>query len=192
MTQTEFATENVGKTRVRGIEVEAVARIAANTTLNTTVQYLDAKYRDFTYQNPASSGPPVTGCPVTQTGANYAIDCSGRRAINAPEWTISGGIEQSFDIADGKLVINLDGRYETASFKGFEQLPAVKQDAYFLGDLQVQYLFPGSKFSISGFVNNFTNEKVANFSTPHQAAPGLIIDNLRQPRFYGVRAGYKL
>lgn len=187
----EFATVNVGETRVRGVEIEGLARVASNTTLNATVQYLDAQYRNFAFDTPIAAGPPVTGCPVQASPTGFAVNCTGRRAINAPEWTINAGIEQAFDIADGRLTINLDGRYETSSFKGFEQLPGMKQGAYFLGNVQVQYAFSGSHLTIGAFVNNVTNEKVTNFATPHVAAPSLIINNLRPPRFYGVRAGYK-
>ncbi|MBB4858657.1 iron complex outermembrane receptor protein [Novosphingobium chloroacetimidivorans] len=187
----EFATVNVGKTRVRGVEIEGVARVAENTTLNATVQYLDAKYRDFAFDTPFAAGPPVTGCPVQVGASGYTVNCTGRRAINAPEWTINAGIEQAFDIAGGRLVFNLDGRYESSSYKGFEQLPGMKQDGYFLGNAQVQYAFAGSRLTIGAFVNNITNEKVINFATPHVVAPSLIINSLRPPRFYGVRAGVK-
>jgi len=190
---TEFVTENVGKTRILGAEVEVRARVFGNTTLNATAQYLDAKYQNFTYANPALLGLPVTGCPFTP-GANstFVVDCSGRRPPNAPEWTLSGGIEQIVDLGRaGRLTLNVDARYQTWIYTAFEELPQQIQKGYAMLDVQATYEVPGSKISISGFANNLTNENVVGFSQPHPRAPSLIAESLRPPRTYGVRVGYK-
>lgn len=188
----EFVTENVGKTRIRGVEVEAVARVGDGTTLNGMVQYLDAKNLDFTYANPAFLGPPVTGCPNQLVGGNFVIDCGGRRPVNAPEWSLSGGIEQVFEVGyDSRFVFNADGRYQSSVFVGFEQLPEQKQKGYFMADLQLKFELDEPDIYIAGFVNNVTDKNVASFIQPHPQARSLLVEALRPPRTYGVRVGYK-
>lgn len=190
---TEFVTENIGKTRIRGFEVEARARVAEGTTLNGMVQYLDAKSVEFVYENPISAGPPVTACPfqATSTGT-FRIDCSGRRAVNAPEWLISGGVEQVFELNNGRIVFNADGRYQSEIMAGLEQLPGQRQKGYFIGDLQLKYEMDEPNIYIAGFVNNVTDQNVASFVSPHpRGGTQLLVATLRPPRTYGVRVGYR-
>lgn len=188
----EFVTENVGRTRIRGLELEGKALVAHGTTLSATVQYLDAIYKDFVYSNPAVNGPPTTGCPVTFTGAAFVINCGGRQVVNAPKWTINAGIEQVFDVSNGgRVVLNADGRYQSSAFTGFEQLAPQRQTGYFMLDLQAQYELPGGHLSITGFANNVTDKGVIGFSSPHPFGPSLVALGLRPPRTYGVRVGYK-
>lgn len=189
----EFVTENVGKSRVRGIEVEARALVGNGTTLNATVQYLDAKYKNFIYDTPAQNGPPTTGCPAPFDPATgvFVVNCSGRQVINAPKWTINAGIEQAFDFGDGsRLVLNADGRYVSSAYTGFEQLAPMLQKSYATLDLQAQYTLAGGHVSITGFMNNVTDKAAVGFSSPHPFGPSLVALSLRPPRTYGVRVGY--
>lgn len=191
-TVSEFVTENIGETRLRGIEVEAVARPATHTTLNATVQYLDAKRTDYVYQNPAASGPPQTGCPFALASGVYTINCTGTRAPNSSKWTINAGIEQDFVLAnDGKVTFNADGHYQSSYISGIENLPAEFQDGYITLNLQLKYTVPGSNFSIGGFVNNVTDKNAVIYSAPHPFVTPLLSEALIQPRMYGVRAGVK-
>jgi iron complex outermembrane recepter protein len=188
----EFVTENVGETEIKGVEVEAQAIAWEGATLNAAVQYLDAKYSDFVYSNPAVNGPPVTGCPFSFTGTAFQVNCSGRQAINAPKWTISAGLEQVLRFSnDGKLTFNADVRYQTSTFTGFEQIEGQEQKAYATLDLQLAYAFPGEKLTVAAFGNNVTDETIVGFSSPHPFSRALIVESLRPPRTYGVRVGYK-
>ncbi|HWI86869.1 MAG TPA: TonB-dependent receptor [Sphingomonas sp.] len=191
---TEFVTENIGKSRIQGFEIETRAQILEGTTLNATVQYLDAKNKSFVFSNPAALGPPVSGCPISGPNAvgQFVVNCSGRRPINAPEWTAAAGIEQTIGLGSaGKLVFNADGRYQSSSYTGFEQLPNEIQKSYFMADLQITYSLPGDHLTLSGFANNVTNQNVVAFSQPHPRSPALVVENLRPPRTYGVRLSYK-
>lgn len=190
---TEFVTENIGKSRIQGIELEIQAKPLENTTLNTTVQYLDARNKEFVYDNPAALGPPVTGCAITgPTAGLFTVNCSGRRPVNAPVWTVTGGIEQVIALGNaGQLIFNVDGRYQSKSFIGFEELPTQVQKGYALLDIQLTYRLPGSHFMISGFANNLTDKAAVGFAQPHPRSAALLTETLRPPRTYGVRVGYK-
>lgn len=190
---TEFVTENIGKTRVRGFEVEMRGQVTPTTTLNGTVQYLDARNLDFVYQAPASVGAPVTGCVATlPVPSTYTVNCSGRRPANAPEWTFTAGLEQRIPLGDkGELTFTAATRYQSGSFTGTDLLPQSYQPGYFMTDLQLEYVTANKQFRIAGFVNNLENNNVVGWSQPHPRAGGLIVEGLRLPRMYGVRAGVR-
>lgn len=189
-----FATENIGSSRMRGIEVELRAQLFENTEINGTVQYLDAVNTDFTYSSAAAGGPPITGCVVTPPVAgNYTVDCSGMRPANAPEWTFSAGIQQKFPLGDhGDLTFYANTRYQSGSFTGTELLPAQYQKGFFTSDMQLEYNSPDRKFSLAGFVNNIEDTNAYGFSQAHpRVGAALIVGNLRAPRTYGIRAGVR-
>ena len=188
----EFVTDNVGKTNIWGIELDTRFRVSKGTTVFGTLQYLNAKYKDFVYNQPAVTGPPVTGCPVTgPVSGLYAVDCSGRTAPNAPKWTLSGGIEQIIPVGSNEFVINLDARYQSGIYTGFEQLPSQYQGGYAIVNGQVRYELMNSRLSIAAFVNNLFDVEAAAFSLPHpRAGAALVTENLRPPRTYGVRLRY--
>jgi iron complex outermembrane receptor protein len=188
----EYVTENIGETEMKGLEVEAKALVTETTTLSATVQYLDAERTNFVYTNPASNGPPVTGCRSTLTGSFYTINCNGTPAMNSPEWTINAGLEQVYEFNSGhKLTFNADVRWQTSYYAGFEQLPTQKEKGYALLDLQLQYQPPGEQFSVALYGNNVTDEAVVNYANVHPFGGGMVLQSLRPPRTYGVRVGYK-
>lgn len=190
---TEFVTENIGKTRIRGFEVEMRGQVTPTTTLNGTVQYLDARNLNFVYQSPAAVGLPVTGCPVTgPTAGAYTVDCSGLRPASSPEWTFTAGIEQRIPLGDkGDLTFTASTRYQSSVMTGVDLLPQSYQEGYFMTDLQLEYVTANKQFRVAGFVNNLENNNVVGFSQPHPRAGGLIIESLRLPRMYGIRAGLR-
>ncbi|WP_313808719.1 TonB-dependent receptor domain-containing protein [Sphingobium sp.] len=185
----DFVTQNVGKSRLQGIEVEGQARIFAGTTLNATAQYLDAKNRQFVYSSAAAAGAPTTGCPVSgPVSGNYIVDCSGKRPSQAPEWTYQFGIEQRLPLGNlGSLTLNADTRYQSSVYTGTELLD--KQKGYWMSNLQLSWSSPDERFSVAGFVNNIENKNVVGFSQPNPAVSSLVATSLRLPRMYGVRVG---
>lgn len=186
---TEFVTENIGKTRLQGVELEMQAAVTADTILNGTVQYLDAHNIDFTYQNPATIGPPVTGCPISgPTNGRFTVDCGGRTPPMAPMWSVTAGIEQHFDLGGlGELVFNAQTRFQSKVWTGIELLSSQIQKSYTMTDIQLSYSPESDRFSIAAFVNNLEDNNVVGFSSPHPRAGSLIVENLRAPRTYGVR-----
>jgi iron complex outermembrane receptor protein len=191
---TEFVTENIGRTRIQGAELDAQARVLVNTVLESDIQFLDARDQDFTYRSPLNAGAPATGCPtsIDQTFTYFVVNCSGRRPTQSPEWTIGAGIEQTVPLGDaGSVKLSARTHYQSESYTGFELLPAQLQKAYTMTDLLATYLFPNDHFSVAAFVNNLEDTAAFGFSQPHSAAHSLIIGNLRPPRTYGIRLGAK-
>ncbi|WP_082835979.1 TonB-dependent receptor [Croceicoccus bisphenolivorans] len=187
-----FATENIGKSRFRGVELEMRAQVMSNTEVNGTVQYLDARNTDFLY---GSATPPNTGCPSGfggPGGAPFYVDCTGSRPAKAPEWTLQGGIDQRIPLGEtGDITVSLNTRYESGSYTGIELLPSQYQSGFFTSGAQVGFTTADRRFNIAGFVDNIEDNATVGFSQPHNFAGGQLFVRLQAPRTYGVRAGYK-
>src|SRR4029078_9696148 len=86
-------TNNAGKARLRGVEVEANARLAQSLatpgdrlTFAGSLGYLDAKYLRYITTVPNPAPPP----------ASIAVDVAKNRKIqNTPRWTLSGTLDYS-------------------------------------------------------------------------------------------------
>lgn len=187
-----FATENIGKSRIRGIELELRAQIMDNTELNGTAQYLDARNTNFLY---GSSLQPNTGCASGvggPGGAPFFIDCSGRRPANAPVWTLQGGIRQKIPLGDvGDLTLGVSTRYQSGNYTGIDLLETEFQKGFFNSSAQIEYKAPGGRYTITGFIDNIENNTTVGYSQPHNFAPGQVFATLQMPRTYGVRVGAK-
>ncbi len=190
---TIFATENVGRATFKGVEAEIVARPLSNTTLNADVQYLDAKYNQFTYTVPNTNGGVSngTGCANVGTpGTFYTVNCSGNRPPNAPRWTLNLGAEQTIPLGEGKIVIDARAHYQTQTLTGLEFTQVEYQKSYWQGDAQVTYHSPHDRFTIGAFGDNLFNKTVISLSYPVPLT-FFNVASLRPPRTYGVRAGFK-
>lgn len=188
-----FGTRNVGRSRLRGVELDLRAQVMDNTEVYGTVQYLDARNTTYVYQTSASAGLPITGCAVTgPTAGDYTVDCSGTRPSNAPKWVLMGGIKQHIALGDaGKLWFYANTRYQSTINTGTELLAAQNQKGYFISDAQLVYTTSDDKISIGVYINNIEDNNAVGFSQTHPRATELLVESLRMPRTYGVRAGVK-
>jgi iron complex outermembrane receptor protein len=93
-------------------------------------------------------------------------------------------------LANGAKVIGaIRGHYQTESLTGLEFTAPEYQSAYWMVDAQIGYHAPGSRYTISAFVNNMFDETVKSNAFP---VPFTIYTStsLRPPRVFGVRSGF--
>lgn len=181
-----FFTENIGNSRNFGGEIESQFLLTPTTLVSANVQYLDAKYTDFTYTTPA---PPPTRCQVTP-GTPSTVDCSGLRALRAPRWTMNLGLRQTVPVGSHKVVFDGNARYQSTSYVGFELLDAQRQQGYWTGSASLTFGPEDDGWSLSAFVNNIGDQRpwgdiIYNGNANlFSGAPGA-------PRLYGVRFSVK-
>lgn len=103
---TETVVENAAAARIRGIELEMLARPTPELTLRGSGSYLDAGYRKFLVPNFAL--PP--GSPP--------VDVSGSRNFRAaPKYTLKAGIDYAREIGGGNsLNLTIDYVYTSDTF----------------------------------------------------------------------------
>ncbi len=195
-----FFTENIGRSRIQGVDIDTQFLVVPGTLLRGSVQYLDNKLTSFTY-NTARGGtalPPVVGCPFSSTATDalgrpvYAVDCSGKPGYNSPEWSVNLGLEQTFNLSNNnKVVVNLDTRYRGDQVIGFDYLPQQKSGSNWTEDLSVKFGSSNDSWSVAAYVRNLTDKTVPTI-TQFGGSTGNTISTLyAPPRTFGIRGTVK-
>ena len=193
-----FFTRNVGKSSIKGADIDFQFLATETTKIRGGVQYLDAKYDSYSFVQTDLADPgdppellrPVTTCSATQNLAtdSYTVDCSGKSALNSPKWTANFGIEQTVEFGDMKLIGSVDGRYRGAREIGFNYIPESRIDSDFTMDATLTLGDIDDRWSLTGYVRNLTNEAVASIV---QIGSGNVVGaNYQPPRTYGLRAKF--
>lgn len=168
-------TLNAGKARVWGAELETVWLVTPDTRVDANVAWLDAKYSEF--------------CTVTAASCPAASDLSGNHLTQAPEWTLSGGIQHDFHLLGGTLTPRVQTRYQTKTYFTFFNTAAEQQGAYWKSDAQITYVPNNGPFSIAAYVRNIENNTILTANAEAGYAGGYLVQ-FAPPRTYGARLSY--
>ncbi len=184
--------QNIGTSRIKGVEVEGRVLVTRNTLVSTDVQYLDARNRAFTYQQGSATGAPLTGCSfaLAANPAFYNVDCAGKQAYNSPKWTVNLAAQQTVPLGDYKVVAGGDTQYKTSRTVGFEYLPGQRVGSTWTTNAQLSFGPASDRWSIAGFVRNIEDHRILNFATTHPLSNALV-GGSTAPRTYGARASVK-
>ena len=188
--RTSNITQNIGRSRIAGVEIEGRVLATKTTLLSADIQYLDTKDQSFSYLQPAGNGgtPPLTGCASTQVSAStYTVDCAGLPAYNSPKWTLNLAGQQTFELGDYQVVLGLDTQYRGNRYIGFFYLPEQLIRTHWNSNAQVSFGPSDDRWSISAFVRNIEDHRIPYFSSLHPPT-NILISGTSQPRTYGVRA----
>lgn len=185
-------TSNVGRSRIRGIEVEGRFLVTPTTMISANVQYLDAQQRAFTYT--AGPGqPPLTGCAVSFNAAAtspYTVDCAGLTSYNSPKWTVNLAAQQTIPLGGHKLVLGADTQYKGRRPIGFSYVPESYVGPNWTTNAQVAFGAENDRWSIAAYVRNIENKRIPLYSSLHPTALYLIAGTTA-PRTYGVRGSFR-
>jgi iron complex outermembrane receptor protein len=196
-----FKTENAGAATIYGLEMEMLWQPTRNDLLSVNLQYLHSNYDDLRYQAYSVTGPaPIIGCGVTPTaqiGASaaariYNVDCSGKPLVNAPKWVLNAGYDHIFDLGgSGRITAGVDTRIESSRYLSLDFLALGRQGSYMMSNARLTYETASGQLAVTAFVNNLENELVFSNSLQSPAKAGVIYNQLRPPRTYGVRGTVK-
>ena len=167
---------NAANSRIRGFEAELTIAPNDAITLNGSLAYLDAKYRDFDFLLPDNDANPATPPPV--------LDLSGQRLQNAPKWSASMGMNYDFPVADeitGRFSIN----YTYTAEKLYTSIIDVARSR-----IQPQHLVNGNidfkvsdKYTVGFWVTNLLDNRYINSVFDAPGTLGLV--NYAPPRMFG-------
>ena len=139
-------TTNAAKAHIKGAELEANAILArgfagagSNVYFNTTVGYIDPKYKRFI-------GP--TGVDVSKV----------RVFQNTPHWTMSGTLGAGLPMASGTLTGSTTLSYRSLTHQFETASPFLDQKGYALLDANLVYSFHEGKYSVGLHGKNLTNQ----------------------------------
>ncbi|MDR2857002.1 MAG: TonB-dependent receptor [Novosphingobium sp.] len=159
---------NVASSRIKGFEAELVAAPFRGLTLNASLAYLSARYKDFNYLLPSGG----------------SLDLSGQRLQNAPKWTSSIGFNWEFPIGDmqGRAGAQYNYSSEKLNSSIVDSARATIQPTHIVNanfDLKINQQFTVGVWGTNIFDNRYMNSVLD--------LPGTLgVANYAPPRQYGV------
>ena len=188
---TGFITDNAGKARLYGIDVDATWLVTRDDQLSASFLLNENKYIRYAYNVVISGQPPTS------------INASGQPLINSPRFSGTVGYAHTFRLPEGKVVASLNSKL-SSSFHGSPlDEPGTIQSGYTRTDLGLTYDAPGDRWSLTGYVRNVEDRAVISLVTnrnpstrdafygtpaaPSNAVSGTYV-TLNPPRTFGVLA----
>ena len=192
-----FFGENIGRSTIKGVDVDAQFKATTTTLLRGSVQYLDNKLKSFVYNTPrgGTSLPPVVGCSYSN-GVDasarlvYVIDCSGKPGYNSPKWSVNAGFDQTFNMDAYKIVLTGDGRYRSNRVTGFDFLAQENSGAQTLFDASLTFGARDDRWAVTGWVRNITDKEVPVLTQFAGSTGNTVTTAYQAPRTYGIRARF--
>ena len=194
-TGNETVVSNLGSATIRGIELDATARVAQSLTLTAALGLLDSDFDDF-----------ITQAPVN--GVLRTFDYSDNNMIYSPDVTGSLGAELEIPVGFGELQANLTWRY----IDSYDQQisdgsttappatgvivvpgndPRVRAKSQNLVDASLSSIFDvgAGRARVTLYGRNLTDDRGPNAAF---TVAGLwSFASAREPRTYGVQLGYE-
>jgi iron complex outermembrane receptor protein len=186
-------TENIGNSRIHGVEADVRLRLWRGGEARAVVQYLDADYRSFKYLYANLGVPPLTGCPTALNAATnlYTVDCTTKQPYNSPRWSMNFGLRQGFVLAGGDLTAVVDTHFRSARNIGFAFLPEQRIGPTWTTNAQLIFAPRGSRLEFAAFIRNIENERTPQFMIYHPVSNALVAGTTA-PRQVGLRASLRL
>lgn len=161
---------NVGSSRVYGAELNIIARPAENFELQLGVSALNSKILKID----------------SRTTEVERLRRLGNELPFAPKLTLNGSILYHIPFSENVILTpSVNGRFVDNYYTELDNYQPIR--GYFLGNAQID-LEIGQKFSISGWVRNFTDVR---YATTLYVAPPTYAQMRGSPRTYGLSVGYQ-
>lgn len=158
---------NAGKSRIKGLEVELVARPTDRLSLNAGLGLLDGTYRQLVLNG---------------------VDLSGNDLIEAPHHTLNFGGDYRLPIgADGALTFHADATHVGKQFFQASNSALSRANAFWDVGARIALKIPDTRYEIAIYGKNLTDNRELN---------GIVVDPTSQTRFatvpYARRFGAEL
>jgi iron complex outermembrane recepter protein len=186
-----YSTDNAGRARVRGFELELNARPVNGLDLSATVGYADAKYVRYVI-TPAIADPdgsgPLTGSPE-ENQDGFALD--------APKWTAAFAAQYAIPVSDQlTLTFRNDVSYRSQRLGtgNLTERSLTTVPSFVTVDGRISLASKGG-WDVALWGKNLTDNLYAIERRPNTNLAFLGVaqqtTSYGQPRSYGVRLGYK-
>jgi iron complex outermembrane receptor protein len=199
-------TANVGASKIKGAEVDAIALVTDSTLLSADIQYLDATYSSYVYSaaytaSPLGAASPLTGCPATKAPLTgfpgdfvWNVNCSGYPSYNSPKWTINLAAQQTIGLGSAmpndQLVFTVNTQYKSKYDNGFSYLSDEVIPGTWTTDAMLEFEPKDEGWSVMAYVRNIGNNQTPEFST-FGPLSYLSVATISPPRTYGLRLSMK-
>ena len=189
-------TFNAGKAKIWGIEASGSIQLDDNTNFHTSVNYLNAEYKELLAQfNVFDTTGQINGIgdlDPTTPGVQQP-NFAGNRPAFSPKFIITAGIDHTFKLGGfGSLTARADTTFKSSYFTDFYNYRDGTQGAFTQSDFSLEYQSENKMYSLIGFVKNLENNRPLTYGSFVSAGPDDIFNwQFGAPRTYGIRLGVK-
>ncbi|AMB87217.1 TonB-dependent receptor [Pseudomonas agarici] len=139
---------NVGKVRLRGIELDSAWQLHPRLNLRVGLAWSDARYRSF------------ANAPCPPGSGQWTCDLSGDRLYNAPEWSVSSGLDYTHPLPYGlEAYSGLDYSFRSGYYGTLERGEGSYQPSYGLTHLRVGLRSQDRTWEVEGWVRNLFDRR---------------------------------
>ena len=172
---------NAAAARIKGIDLDIVARPIRQLTLSFSANYLDTKYRSYPL---APNYDYIAGGNFRAVGA---LDARGKQLVGAPKFGLQGSATYTLDTSIGTFDTTANVNYQTKQYSDPQnEFPIPGRT---LIGVTEQWKSPDEKTTVTLWVKNLTNKKYdLSFSLLENVG---LIGNPGAPRTYGITLGRK-
>jgi iron complex outermembrane receptor protein len=186
--------ENAAKSRVNGLELEAVAIPVDNLRLNATVTLTDAKYLEYMSRDgrySLFSSPCFNGDFVHPEAL---CDFKGNKLNQTPPYTVDLGAEYTFITSIGNFTPRAEIFFSGEVYFTPPNNPLARQSPYHQTDLRLTWNSVDNRWWAEAFVKNLENKDIISNDGLQSISLGQQVqepDNYAYypPRTFGLRVG---
>ncbi len=163
---------NASDAKIKGFELELLARPVQGLDIGGTLNHLDATYKNF----PAA---PITG---------GTFDATGKRLNSAPKWSYTAFAQYSFDLGDaGSVYVRGEYGWKSRQFFTVVNDNIQTTPSYDIINASIGYTSPDDRWQVIVYGRNLGNEQylisTGGFTAVPSGTPG-------DPRSYGLRLSF--
>jgi iron complex outermembrane receptor protein len=172
--------QNAARVEAKGAELDSTVQVSDELDVRLGVAYLDAEFTSFPR---ASVLVPLPG--VNTGNVAVAQNLDGARPLKTPKWTLSSSVNYVKDIDPGRM--RLSGTYYYSTAIGLNPSNRVRRPAYSTVAAEAAFRPAGSRFELSVWGRNLTDEKYIISTIIGNAGDGATYS---MPRTFGVKVDY--
>lgn len=177
----QITTINAASARVKGIEVDVVARPVRDFTLSVSANYLYSRYRSYPL------APDYVFLPSGEFAAIGTRDAAGKNLVNAPEFGLQASATYTLRTDIGTFDTTANVNYQSKFYSDAQNNFPIPRRT--LIGLTEQWTSNDGNTTVTAWVKNLTN-RVYNVAYSLLTPVGLV-GNPGAPRTYGITLGRK-
>jgi len=173
---------NVGKAKVEGVEIEALAIVNQYFQVDGSVTYANAQFTE------GELSEPLRPAPLTQDPGTLIQSLEGLTLPRAPEWKFNIGGQATVPVGEvGDLVLRVDYGWQSKIYYTVFNIDAASQDSYGILNARAELMSSEGKWSLAAYGKNLTDELYfANQILTGTFYGAEFVGSLGAPRTYGL------
>jgi iron complex outermembrane recepter protein len=161
---------NANSARVKGLELETIAKPLAGLTLTTNVSLLDAVYGPFPNASVAAGIVPFVVSDPRYNPTTTFFNATDNRLTDAPHVSALEAVQYDYRLAGAAMYGRIEYSYQSKTYFDPTNVAVLSQGGYGLWNVAVGYQTADSPWKFQALVKNLTNKQYLITA----AAPGSI------------------